>query len=496
MTGRRVVAVAALAVVLVVLSPGAASAHPLGDFSVNRYAGLTIGRSEVTLDYVVDTAEIPTFQSRDDFDPDRDGSATSSELRDYAAEECERLSTGIRLAVDDARRSLSVDELEASLQPGRAGLETLRLECLYGARLDGRTGRVAFSDRNFSDRVGWREIVVRGDGTTVTGDAVRSESISDRLTAYPKDRVGAPLDERSVAVGYEPGGAPAPAQPSSAPVDDGGVVAGYDRLTELFTSSVDARRLTVGLALVAIAAAIALGAVHAIAPGHGKTVLAAYLVGRRGSLRHALALGATVAATHTAGVLVLGTVLGISQALAPERVYPWLGIGSGACFAALGATLLFGAVRRRRAGAAGHAHPHVHSHHHGLGHGHHDHDHPHGVDEHGHASLALAHMSWRQLLTLGFAGGMVPTPSAVIVLLGATAIGRAWFGVALVVAYGIGMAATLLAAGLLLVWARSRYELRGAGERMLRVAAVLPFVTAVAVTGGGVLLVVRAAAAM
>jgi ABC-type nickel/cobalt efflux system permease component RcnA len=384
------------------------------------------------------------------------------------------------------------------LQSGRGGLDTLRLECLYHAPLRGPEGRVAFSDANFEDRVGWREIVVRGDGTTVTGDAVRSGSVSDRLSAYPDDRVGAPLDERSIAVRFEPGGAPATDEPGTEPVEDGGVVAGYDRLTQAFTSSVEARRLTVGLALVAVAAAIALGAVHAIAPGHGKTVMAAYLVGRRGSLRHALALGATVAATHTAGVLVLGTVLGVSQSLAPERVYPWLGIGSGACFAALGATLLVGAVRRRRAGFAGHVHSH-----HGLAHAHarhdhdhHDHRHSHGADDHDHDPLALAEMSWRQLLALGFAGGMVPTPSAVIVLLGATAIGRAWFGVALVVAYGIGMAATLLAAGLLLVWARRRYELRGAGERVLRIATVLPFVTAIAVTGGGVLLVVRAAAAI
>jgi nickel/cobalt exporter len=102
-------------------------------------------------------------------------------------------------------------------------------------------------------------------------------------------------------------------------------------------------------------------------------------------------------------------------------------------------------------------------------------------------------MSWRNIVTLGIAGGMIPTPTAVVVLLGATAIGRAWFGVLLVVAYGLGMAATLVAAGLLLSWARNRFEMKARGERMLRLAAAIPIATALIVTVSGLWLVAKAA---
>ena len=98
----------------------------------------------------------------------------------------------------------------------------------------------------------------------------------------------------------------------------------------------------------------------------------------------------------------------------------------------------------------------------------------------------------RSLVALGFAGGLVPTPSAVVVLLGATAIGRAWFGIVLVVFYGVGMSATLIAAGLTLGWARRRYSFHQASERALRYAAAMPILTGVVVTGGGVVLIARA----
>jgi ABC-type nickel/cobalt efflux system permease component RcnA len=273
-------------------------------------------------------------------------------------------------------------------------------------------------------------------------------------------------------------------------------VRGFDHWTRSFTRSVAARRLTVGLALVALAIGVGLGALHAFAPGHGKTVMAAYLVGERGTVRDGLLIAVTVAVTHTAGVLVLGLVLTASQTFAPESVYPWLGLASGITFVVLGITLLVGALRRR-AGVAGLAHGHRHPH---LAHDH-DHPHPHGhphPHNHDHEHDHAAHhgepaLSRRRLLTLGFAGGLVPTPTAIVVLLGATAMGRAWFGVALVIAYGLGMAATLVGAGLLLARARHRLELRGGSARLMRYAAVIPIATAAVVTGSGLWLVARAA---
>jgi ABC-type nickel/cobalt efflux system permease component RcnA len=250
-----------------------------------------------------------------------------------------------------------------------------------------------------------------------------------------------------------------------------------DRATAAFTSLVGERSRAPGFALVALLLAVALGAVHAVAPGHGKTVMAAYLVGLRGTVRQAATIGATVTLTHTAGVLVLGLVLSTSRAVASERVYPWLGLASGLLLAAVGAGLL---VRAR----PGHHHPHAHGHEHPHGH----HDHKHG---------AAPPLGRRGLVALGLAGGLVPSPSAVVVLLGGIALGKAWFGVALVLAYGLGMAATLTGVGLLLAHLRTRMDRRlhlPAGSLLSRLGRLLPAVTASVIVVVGLALAAQGAA--
>ena len=243
---------------------------------------------------------------------------------------------------------------------------------------------------------------------------------------------------------------------------------GVDRATAAFTALVGERSLSPGFALVALLLAVGLGAAHALAPGHGKTVMAAYLVGLRGTLRQAATIGATVTLTHTAGVLLLGLVLTTSRAVASERVYPWLGLGSGLLLAGVGIGLL---VRAR----PGHGHPHPHEHPDP------DHPHPHDHDHAGVVPGAGRPLGWRGLVALGLAGGLVPSPSAVVVLLGGIALGQAWFGVALVLAYGLGMAATLTGVGLLLAHLRTRMDRRlrvPAGSVLGRIGRLLPAVTA------------------
>jgi ABC-type nickel/cobalt efflux system permease component RcnA len=250
-----------------------------------------------------------------------------------------------------------------------------------------------------------------------------------------------------------------------------------DRATAAFTALVGERSLSPGFALVALLLAVGLGAAHALAPGHGKTVMAAYLVGLRGTLRQAATIGATVTLTHTAGVLLLGLVLTTSRAVASERVYPWLGLGSGLLLAGVGIGLL---VRAR----PGHGHPHPHGHepHHPHPHGQEpDHPHAHDHDHPGAAAGAGRPLGWRGLVALGLAGGLVPSPSAVVVLLGGIALGQAWFGVALVLAYGLGMAATLTGVGLLLAHLRTRMDRRlrvPAGSVLGRIGRLLPAATA------------------
>jgi len=281
---------------------------------------------------------------------------------------------------------------------------------------------------------------------------------------------------------------------------------GVDAATRRFTTLVSRQDLSIGFGLLALGLAVLLGAIHAFAPGHGKTMMAAYLVGQRGSLRQAGVIGLTVTVTHTAGVLLLGVILSASTSLAPETLYPWLGLISGLLLAAIGVSLLSRAVRGRPllvpAGAlAGTDHGHDHvgqghhhddsDHDHGHGDGHHHaagHGHDHGPGGHDHRTI-----EWRTLVPMGLAGGITPSPSALVVLLGAIALGRAWFGVILVVAYGVGMAATLTAAGLLLVRASGAIEHRMKG-RLGSLAGALPKLTAAAIIAGGLFLAFKGAA--
>jgi nickel/cobalt transporter (NicO) family protein len=207
--------------------------------------------------------------------------------------------------------------------------------------------------------------------------------------------------------------------------------------------------------------ALALGAGHAALPGHGKTVMAAYLSGRQGRPRDALVVGATVTLTHTGGVLVLGLLLTTAAGFAGEVVLGWLGIASGILVAAVGAAMLAATLRRRTPGHQHHNHDHrhdSHDHHHGH-HDHHghSHDHSHSHDHHPHPAGRGRRLG---LVGMGVAGGLVPSPSALVVLLGAIGLGHTAFGVLLVIAYGVGMAGTLTAAGLLLIRLRDRFSAR------------------------------------
>jgi len=234
-------------------------------------------------------------------------------------------------------------------------------------------------------------------------------------------------------------------------------------LTELIATE----QLGLGIILIALGVAAGLGAFHALEPGHGKTLVAAYLVGSRGTVQHAFLLGLIVTAAHTAGVYLLGAVtLYASQYIVPERLYPWLGVVSGVLIAGLGAVLL---VRRYRGkdGLSNHHHHHHRDHSHGPD----DHDHHHHHrHEHGH-SHDLGHMhrdhdldrqvSLRELLTLGISGGIVPCPAALVVLLSAVSMQRIGFGLLLIVAFSVGLAAVLITIGLLMVSARqfmSRFQ--------------------------------------
>ena len=348
-------------------------------------------------------------------------------------------------------------------RPGAAGLHTSRLSCALAAPANLRQRvPVVFTDTFDQDRIGWHEITARGSGTHLIQSPVPAVSVSDTLLHYPNDLLSSPLDVRQAVIQVAPGSGRSTFAAGVGSIPGAGPIARLvEHLNRFFTSLAGSRHLTFGVGLLAVLVSLLLGASHAALPGHGKTVMAAYLArkgsdGVRGSTRDAVVVGATVTVTHTVGVIVLGLALSLSSSLAGESVTRDLGVVSGALVAFIGAGLLATAVRRRR-----------HQHHHDHGHEHtHAHDHTHA---HERGRLGLVGM--------GVAGGLVPSPSALVVLLGAIALGRTWFGITLVLCYGIGMAATLTAAGILLVrvsdrWA-GRAALRFGSQRLAGAAPVM-----------------------
>lgn len=435
--------VASLAVVAAVLAhPREASAHPLGNFTVNHYAGIEVAGDRVYVRYVLDLAEIPTFQSGDRVRAPR-----------YPSELAHQLD--LRLGGERAvLRPLAHRVVE---RPGAGGLPTLRFEAVYTASLRGSA--FTFADRSFASRIGWREVTVRArDGARLVSSSVPAASRSDELRAYPRDLLRSPLDVRSATARFVAGTAHA-----APPRLDRSAASGHtgDGLAGL----IGREDPTFGVVLLSLLVAAFWGAAHALTPGHGKALVAGYLVGTRGRPRHAFALGATVTVTHTAGVFGLGLVtLGLSTVVVPEQVYPWLTLVSGLLVVGVGAGVL---LRRAR-------HARGHHGHHGA---HHHHDH-HGDD-----------IGVRGILGIGAAAGLLPCPSALVVLLSAIALHRLAFGLALIVAFSVGLAATITSIGLAAVLARRAFGRARLDGPLIR---ALPALSAAVIVAVGLVITVKA----
>ncbi|WUV70709.1 sulfite exporter TauE/SafE family protein [Streptomyces sp. NBC_01478] len=485
---------------LLLVPAATASAHPLGNFTVNRYDGLVVAPGQLRVTHIEDLAEIPATQAKPDI--------KQLGITEWARQRCDKAAEGSKVTVDGRTVALTPGSGTARLRPGQAGLNTLRVECSSTAALPkGSTVALGFHSAGLTTGPGWREITARADRMTLTKSDVAKKSISHELTSYPKDLLSSPADTTTASLHARPGG---PAltdadQSTSEPPAASVLPRGADRWTEALNNLVARHHLTVGFAALALLIAIALGAMHALAPGHGKTLMAATAAARggRARLKDVLPLAASVTVTHTLGVIALGLLVTAGSAATPS-VIAWLGIASGALVLFAGANLVRRAWRNRprpqahshphphdhqhetaktperslvlasahaQAGSTAphaepHAHPHPHSHDddHAHSHGHdHSHDHPHPHDhghahdhavEHTHGGFTHTHETAptvRGTILLGFAGGLVPSPSAVVVLVGAAALGQAWFGLLLVVAYGVGLALTLTAAGFAVV---------------------------------------------
>ena len=477
------VAVLGVALGAVLVSPPTASAHPLGNFTVNHFAAVDLAGDAVYVRFALDLAEIPTFQE-----------GSSVPKAGYAA----ALAKQLVLEVDGKRVPLTVVAHRTSQRPGAGGLKTMRFDAVYRAAATG--SRLFFADRSFASRIGWREIVITArDGARLGTSSGLQTTRSDELRTYPKDLLRSPLDIRSATAEFTPGsgGATPPAI---------GETPAVQHSTGGFASLIERGNLSLGVILISLLIAAFWGAVHALTPGHGKALVAGYLVGTKGKPRDAFLLGATVTVTHTFGVFALGLVtLLLSQFIVPDQLYPWLTLASGLLVVLVGVGVL--RSRLRTGGWADHDHgdgththaSHGHDHHdHGEHHHHdhapgHDHDHAHAHDHsvhtHDDAESSDDSLTSRGILGVGIAAGLLPCPSALVVLLSAIAVHRIGFGFALIAAFSLGLAATITCIGLIAVLARRAFSRVSFEGRFVR---ALPALSALVILGVGVALTVKA----
>jgi len=456
-------------VVAVVLSaPATAIAHPLGNFTVNRYAGIELAPGAVRIEYVLDMAEIPTVQVRPAIDADADGTITDHERAAWAARTGLELLANLTLTVDGRAVPLELESSSMRFRPGQGGLDILRLEATFAGPV-ASSGELAFADANFADRIGWSEVTAAGtDGTVVARSSVPDRGVSNALLSYPPDLLASPLDVHEAELSFRLGTG------ATAPAAAGGVEANGSRPDVTGGAFAGLVGRTGPLMLVALLLAFGFGALHALGPGHGKTLMAAYLVGAGGRARHAIAVGGSVAVMHTASVLALGfVVLKVTEVFAPERVYPWLGLVSGVIALALGASLL---VARLGSWSGRHGGP---DHHHADGTPGHEHAHP------DHAPTQV--LSRRSLTALAVAGGILPSPTALVVLLAAVALDRIAYGLALIGAFSLGLAAALVVVGLVALRARDVV----AGRMSGRTARLVPVLSAASMALLGLVLTFR-----
>jgi nickel/cobalt exporter len=466
------------------LIPREAQAHPLGNFTINHHSSLQFTEENARITYVLDFAEIPTLQQKARLDADGDGKLSEEEANAYLEAEMPSLVEGLRLRAGDEILPLQVRDRSAEYRPGQGGLPTLRVEAHLLADLpkDWR-GEAHYADQTYENRLGWREIVVRdGPGMAIKNSTVRAKSVSDGLRSYPRDMLSSPPDVRDATFMLVPGNRSIENETAGRTAERvgtsfGGVTGRVDEL-------VSVERLSTTVIALSMLAAFFWGAAHALTPGHGKAVVAAYLIGARGTARHAGILGMTVTLTHTAGVFILGTVtLYLSRYILPEVLYPWLSVASGVLVVLIGLALLYrhldSTSHDKKAGYihAQHTHPH------GDEHSHVHHTHSHGGHTHTHLPADGSKVTWRGLVALGVSGGLVPCPAALVVLLGAISLDRLGFGMVLVLAFSAGLAVVLSGIGLLMIYARKLFE-RFSFEA--RVPRMLPIVSASIITLAGV----------
>lgn len=526
-----------LLVALLLAIPARLFAHPMGNFSISHYGGITIQRGFVEIRYLLDMAEIPTFQELQQ--TGLTARTDDPKLSSYLAEKSGALARGLKVSINGVPLALKLTSQTAIFPPGAGNLPTMKIAFVYRAEMPESCPEkvcwLGYEDTNLPGRAGWKEIVAQpAGGIHFATSTAPATDRSTQLSNYPTDLLNSPPQDLTARIAFtfeeDPNAVAVPRIPPSAPVLPSAYTgqaqnssataatrpnappsagAGPRSQIEIkpnqqatprnaFTELISAKQISFSVAWLAALVAIGLGALHALEPGHGKTIVAAYLVGAKGTARHAVLLGSIVTIAHTAGVYFLGAVTLYAQKyIVPDQLYPFLGVASGLIITGMGLYLFL----QRYAGKLAHSHSHSHAHSHGpFGHTPpHDHSHEQPLT-HSHSALSAeththSHLqpdqkpSITQLLVLGITGGIVPCPAALVVLLSAVALHRVGFGLFLIVAFSLGLAAVLIAMGLAAVCARrlmSRVPIEGP-----LIQRWLPLTSAAMITVLGCLIAVR-----
>ncbi|MGH8403305.1 MAG: hypothetical protein ACRESO_07895, partial [Gammaproteobacteria bacterium] len=345
---------------LMLLAAGLGIAHParadtvaslLGNFTINQFARIQVNKQQVKLHFVVVLGQLPALTALHQADTNNDGVTTQAERDAYVRRLAPGFANKLELTVDGEPLPLNLVSWTSSLPSESTGF-SLRLDAQYAgqlpAGLQGHIAHLQFNNTNYAGRIGWHEIVVQpGSGISIFDTNAVSTSMTEGLSINPHTLPpGGPLDERAVHLAFTYGAAPdgvvmlgprkgypehAAGSGQRSGIRATGVAATWlNHATKQLVDLISARHVAPHIALLALLIAMFLGALHAFSPGHGKTVVGAYLIGSRGTARHAVFLGLTVTITHTMGVFAVGlATLFASQFIVPEKLFPILSLVSG-----------------------------------------------------------------------------------------------------------------------------------------------------------------------
>jgi len=469
----------AFALGAVVASGVAASAHPLGNFTINHLSIVDPRPDRVRVRYVLDMAEIPTYAVMRERDPA--GRMTAAQLAAWAREWAAQTAGGITLSLDGTPLTLAVETSSATTRRGAGGLPTLYAIADFSAPLTpSRAARaLSYRDDTYAGRLGWRDAIV-----------VPQTEPTHQLTAYPNALLASPRNVTGFTARLEADGtvrAAAASEPAAA-----APTASAARSNQLADMLVAERGPW--FVVLTLLVAVLLGALHALEPGHGKTLLAVSLVGARATFSQAAILAGALTFAHTAGVLLLGfAIIALKGAFVPADVYPWITLLSGMAIAIIGAR----AVQRQVAARVpfAHVHPHAHEHAHDHAHAHehrahdpHAHGHSHDDEAHArsHAPPGTAPLRFGPTVWAAMTGGVAPCPAALVVLFAALAQNVLVYGIVAIVFFSIGLATTLTGLGIAVVRGAGWLSNRPQFERIVHVA---PLCSAIVIATIGAIMV-------